>query len=550
MRINDPVTDNEYDFPAEELLMSTTDKRGLMTHCNAAFARVSGYGIDELLGQPHNLIRHPDMPPEAYKDLWATIGHGRPWSGLVKNRRKNGDYYWVRANVTPIMVDGKPQGYMSVREKPAREEVRAAEALYARIRSERESGRPTFVLHGGQVRPLGWRNQLGKLQRAGFTLRLAALLVPLLAVALAPALLGWGGMQAAAVQAVLLLAMAAGILWCFHRRITTAIGDAQRLARDLACCNLLTPSVQAAGRHPLGLLLESLHQIQINLRAVVGDARSEIAQFGAISSEIAAGAQNLSARSEAQASNLEETAAAMEELASTVRQSSESARQVLERSAHSAQLAQRGGQAMTEVGDVVQAMEQSSRQMGQIIATIESIAFQTNILALNAAVEAARAGEQGRGFAVVAGEVRALAQRPGGGRDPGADRPVQRQHHALRAADERGRPDHRAGGGVGRPREPADGADGVDHARAGHGHRPGQRRRRGPGPHDPAERRAGRAVGRVGARDERQRGHPGPHAGRLPDALTGRLPPRPVRATAAPCARSPAWAAGGWCAGG
>ncbi len=411
MRINDPVTDNEYDFPADELLMSTTDKRGLMTHCNAAFARVSGYDIDELLGQPHNLIRHPDMPPEAYKDLWATIGHGRPWSGLVKNRRKNGDYYWVRANVTPIMVDGKPQGYMSVREKPAREEVRAAEALYARIRSERESGRPTFVLHGGQIRPLGWRNQLGKLQRAGFTLRLAALLVPLLAVALAPALLGRGGMQAAAVQAVLLLAMAGGILWCFHRRITTAIGDAQRLARDLACCNLHTPSVQAAGRHPLGLLLESLHQIQINLRAVVGDARSEIAQFGSISSEIAAGAQNLSARSEAQASNLEETAAAMEELASTVRQSSESARQVLERSAHSAQLAQRGGQAMTEVGDVVQAMEQSSRQMGQIIATIESIAFQTNILALNAAVEAARAGEQGRGFAVVAGEVRALAQR-------------------------------------------------------------------------------------------------------------------------------------------
>ncbi|MHA7600321.1 methyl-accepting chemotaxis protein [Alicycliphilus sp. T452] len=411
MRINNPVTDNEYDFPAEELLMSTTDKRGHMTHCNAAFARVSGYGIDELLGQPHNLIRHPDMPPEAYKDLWATIGHGRPWSGLVKNRRKNGDYYWVRANVTPIMVDGKPQGYMSVREKPTREAVRAAEALYARIRSEREAGSPTFVLHGGQVRPLGWRNQLGKLQRAGFTLRLAAMLVPLLAVALAPALLGWGGAQAAAVQAVLLLAMAGGILWRFHRRIATAIGDAQRLARGLACCNLHTPGVQAVGRHPLGLLLESLHQIQINLRAVVGDARSEIAQFGAISSEIAVGAQDLSARTESQASSLEETAAAMEQMAGTVRQSSESARQVLERSAHSAQLAQRGGQAMAEVGDVVQAMEQSSRQMGQIIATIESIAFQTNILALNAAVEAARAGEQGRGFAVVAGEVRALAQR-------------------------------------------------------------------------------------------------------------------------------------------
>ncbi len=92
MRTNLPVTGNEYDFPAEELLMSTTDQKGVMQHCNGAFARVSGFEMHELMGQPHNLVRHPDMPPEAFKDMWHTIGKGRSWIGIVKNRRKNGDF--------------------------------------------------------------------------------------------------------------------------------------------------------------------------------------------------------------------------------------------------------------------------------------------------------------------------------------------------------------------------------------------------------------------------------------------------------------------------
>ncbi|WP_428042583.1 PAS domain-containing protein [Comamonas terrigena] len=133
---------------------------------------MSGFTMDELMGQPHNMVRHPHMPPEAFKDMWSTIGNGRNWSGLVKNRRKNGDFYWVRAHVTPIVVNGKPRGYMSVRTKPSREEVHAAQALYARIQAEREAGIKTFVLHAGQVRPTGWRDYVGRLQRASFTQRL------------------------------------------------------------------------------------------------------------------------------------------------------------------------------------------------------------------------------------------------------------------------------------------------------------------------------------------------------------------------------------------
>jgi len=411
MRVNLPATQKEYEYPAHELLMSVTDRRGHITHCNAAFMRVSGYSMDELMGQPHNLIRHPDMPPEAYKDLWSTIGHGRGWTGLVKNRRKNGDHYWVRAHVSPIVVDGKPQGYMSVRTKPERGEIALAEQLYARIAREREAGRPSFVLHAGRVRMTGWRDWLGKLQRASFTQRLGAMLAPLLAVALLPGLGGAMPPGELALQALLLLGGAGLILWRFHCRITAALRDANRLAGDIAGCNLRTAACAADGRHPMALLMERLNQIQINLRAVVGDARGEITTFGTISHEIAQGAQDLSARTESQASSLEQTAASMEQLSGTVAQSAQTTRQVLEHTERSATLARSGGQAMAEAQDMVQSIAQSSRQMGQIVATIESIAFQTNILALNAAVEAARAGEQGRGFAVVAAEVRALAQR-------------------------------------------------------------------------------------------------------------------------------------------
>ena len=128
MRINLPVTQQNYDYPGEELLVSSTNTKGEITHCNQAFVRVSGYGVEELIGQPHNIIRHPDMPAEAYRDMWRTIGRGEPWTGLVKNRRKNGDHYWVRANVTPIMEGGKPRGYMSVRTKPSAQECAAASA--------------------------------------------------------------------------------------------------------------------------------------------------------------------------------------------------------------------------------------------------------------------------------------------------------------------------------------------------------------------------------------------------------------------------------------
>jgi aerotaxis receptor len=412
MRTNLPVTSQEFDYPGEELLMSTTDEKGRITHCNAAFSRVSGYSIEELMGQPHNMVRHPDMPPEAFKDMWQTIGNGRTWVGIVKNRCRDGNHYWVRAHVTPLMENGKPKGYMSVRVKPSREEIREAEALYARVVQERSSGRHTFYLHAGRVRPTGWRDRMGRLQRATFTERLLAVMVPLWLAALLPQQMGWTDSLAGQLgQIALVLAISGVILWRFHRRITLALADANQLAVSIAGCSISGHEKRIHERHPTALLIERLQQIQVNLRAIVGDARTEIDGFGRIAHTIAHGAQTLAERTDAQASSLEQTAASMEELASTVCQSADTAQQMLRESERSADLARQGGQAVIKVGQAVQAIEQSSHKMGQIIGTIEGIAFQTNLLALNAAVEAARAGEQGRGFAVVAGEVRALAQR-------------------------------------------------------------------------------------------------------------------------------------------
>ena len=128
MRTNLPVTGIEYILQDGQSIVSKTDTKGRITYVNPAFIEVSGFEAEELIGKAHNVVRHPDMPPEAFADLWQTLQAGLPWTGMVKNRRKNGDFYWVVANVVPIKERGSTVGYMSVRTRPEREQVKAAEA--------------------------------------------------------------------------------------------------------------------------------------------------------------------------------------------------------------------------------------------------------------------------------------------------------------------------------------------------------------------------------------------------------------------------------------
>ncbi len=408
MRQNLPVTQNEYPFPEGQTLVSVTDVKGRITYCNSAFISVSGFTRDELLGQPHNMVRHPDMPEEAFRDMWDTIQKGLPWSALVKNRRKNGDHYWVLANATPMLEGERISGFLSVRSKPDRQQVQAAETLYAKMREEAAAGTRVLGLKRGRVVS---ENAWGRLSEAaqvcsdrlgggGLWLQLAAVG----AAAASAALLPWP--VAVGLCSVLVVATAGLLQSRSNANLAEVVTDALRLA-----AGDLSHTPQTGARGVVGDLQLALAQLAVNLRTVIGDTRSEIENVRAAVREIAAGNQDLSSRTVSQAASLEQTAASMTEINGTVKQSAASATEGAKLAGDASHIAQRSHEAVIEAGTAMGQIKESSSRIGEIIHVIENVAFQTNILALNAAVEAARAGEQGRGFAVVATEVRTLAKR-------------------------------------------------------------------------------------------------------------------------------------------
>ncbi|ONZ79393.1 methyl-accepting chemotaxis protein, partial [Burkholderia cenocepacia] len=407
MRNNQPVTQQEFDFPDDVTLMSTTDADSIITYANTTFAQVSGFSNEELVGQPHNVVRHPDMPKEAFADMWATLRRGEPWTALVKNRRKNGDHYWVRANAIPVMRNGAPQGYMSVRTKAPHDETQAAEALYRAFR-EGKAGRRRF--HKGLV----IRTGLLRLASLSQTMSVRARVHSALCV-LAPAVVGagWacglaGGGLAAFAGVTVGVAAAAG--WWLDAQIVQPLKRLHEQALNVATGESRR-GVRMNRVDEIGMTLRTINQLGLMFRWLVDDVSEQVHNVQRASNEIAQGNNDLSARTEQAASSVQETAASMAEMTATVSSNAETALQANQLSVSASEAAERGGQAVSEVVATMSEITDSSRRIADIIGVIDGIAFQTNILALNAAVEAARAGEQGRGFAVVAGEVRALAQR-------------------------------------------------------------------------------------------------------------------------------------------
>jgi aerotaxis receptor len=424
MRINMPVTQVEHQLADGEYIVSKTNAKGQITYVNRPFIEISGFTEAELLGKPHNIVRHPDMPPAAYEDLWRTLQSGKPWRGMVKNRCKNGDYYWVEANANPIWENGRIVGYMSLRTKPTRQQIEAAEALYRRFRNGTARG---LTIREGRVVRTGLRGWLTALTDISIRTRatLAGMLVAFAVCGLAgmqlwnemagdispsgeitqPANAGW-----VTTLAAIALAATAWVWWLLAFRVLRPLENAVRTCQVIAAGEMrLIESVDI--RDEAGRLMHAINTMSGNLASTITDVRSAAAIIANATQEIVHGNADLSQRTEEQASSLEETASSMEELTSTVRQNAENAKQANQLAANASDIAVKGGKVVGDVVETMASISTSSKKIVDIIGVIEGIAFQTNILALNAAVEAARAGEQGRGFAVVAGEVRNLAQR-------------------------------------------------------------------------------------------------------------------------------------------
>ncbi|MGK5022918.1 methyl-accepting chemotaxis protein [Janthinobacterium sp. LB2P10] len=415
MRVNMPITQNEYVLNEGMTIVSTTDLQGNINYANQYFIEVSGFSEMELLGAPQNILRHPDMPAEAFADLWDTVKTGTPWTGMVKNRCRNGDFYWVFANVTPVIENGRPIGYMSVRTKPTREQVNEAAALY---KSFKDGNAARLAMRNGRVVRQGWVAKLAEWRKLSLSQDLAVhfLIFGVVLAILGGAVWNIDGDTSTATRSWLSVAAVAAValllyFWAhLHNSLVAPMGDAIMVARKMAGGDL-TGVIDKVRDDDMGQLMAALRQTNINLHSIIGDVRANFEDIRVTTAEIATGNMDLSSRTESQASSLEQTAASMEELTSTVQNSADHVATAHDLALKASTVAAKGGTIVSDVVTTMNEISTSSRKILDIIGLIDGIAFQTNILALNAAVEAARAGEHGRGFAVVAGEVRNLAQR-------------------------------------------------------------------------------------------------------------------------------------------
>lgn len=402
MRRNLPVIDVERPVTAAEIILSTTDQKGRITYVNDYFKTISGFSDGELLGEPHNVVRHPDMPKAAFASLWSTLKSGKSWIGLVKNRCKDGSYYWVDAFATPIVQNGEVLEYQSVRSRPSRASVRRADLIYRLINRGWPIPLLTFPMPGTASRLVA--GSAAAFAVAGWLLHRTAGLA-------------WSAMLPAAGGGLLTaIAMVTVITWPLRRLVRHARG----VHTDALAQRVLT------GRgDDLGEIELALSMVEHRLQAVVArieDSASHVSALAGRTSGIVGqstqSVEELNAQTGQVATAMTEMAAAASEVAnSTVRaqQAASSADDAASRGRMViAQVQQAIDQLASEVdrgADIMLRLGEASNDIGSVLKVIEDIAKQTGLLALNATIEAAHAGEHGRGFGVVAGNVRALSNQ-------------------------------------------------------------------------------------------------------------------------------------------
>jgi aerotaxis receptor len=409
----------EHPFPAGQTLISYTDPKGRITRANQSFIELSGFSKAELLGQPHNLVRHPDMPSEAYRDLWHTLKKNRPWSGIVKNRRKNGDHYWVRAYASPL---ADKSGYVSVRVAASREEIKSAEKLYVRMKCDQmislDEGR--VINNAAFNKIFDWVNAWSISSRL-WILAVSGAFGFLVAITAGVYGFSHNTLAILAILGTAILLLQAKLV---INKIQHGLDQSRNSAESIAMGDL-SKTLPVSSKDELGELNASLSVMRNNLHELVANVREGINALDQTSGDVASSANSTSRVSVMQSEEASGMAAAMEQLSVSIDQMNENAKDAHKVSKSSSEKAVEGGriihnaasemesiaQSVKHVAQTINTMGEFSKQISGVANTIREIADQTNLLALNAAIEAARAGEQGRGFAVVADEVRNLAER-------------------------------------------------------------------------------------------------------------------------------------------